>query len=102
MTTVTQKLTLHLNGGSKFSELHYKIFADGEDTGMTRHVRTDGRPRYNTTADEIHCGDETLDLKSEGPGFDPIPWVLARIPKPMLVEDRTPPDSDQTTRNREG
>lgn len=84
---LTVRLKLHLNGGSKFSELHQDVFADGEPTGITIHTRTDGRPEYLITAKEIHAGDETLDLMEEG-GPDPEEWILARIPpKPQLVRD---------------
>jgi hypothetical protein len=32
----TQRMTMHLNGGRKFSELHYAILADGKPTNLKR------------------------------------------------------------------
>lgn len=82
---LTRRMTMHLNGGSKFSELHYEILADGQKTGITLHERTNGRPHYRYTARELHFGEETLDLmKPEGE--DPEAWILARLPGPRLVE----------------
>ena len=63
-----QEMTLHLNGGSDFSELHYKITLDGREIA-TRHTRTNGSPYYKKTADEMHCGEKTFDiLKTKGEG----------------------------------
>lgn len=78
MTKFTQRMTLHLNGGSKYSELHYVICADGEETKITRHVRTDGSPNYKTVADEMHFGSDTFDwLKDDNAEA----WLTARIGK---------------------
>lgn len=52
----TQQLTVHLNGGSKFSELHRAVHIDGRRTAIVRFTRTDGRPRYLITADIFVCG----------------------------------------------
>jgi hypothetical protein len=49
----TQQMAMHLNGGSKFSELRYKIFADGKPTTFMRVTRTDGSPKYTKTQDVI-------------------------------------------------
>lgn len=77
---LTQSMTMHLNGGSKYSELHYEIFADGMETGITRHVRTNGRPKYLVTDDLFRCGDETFDvLATKGVGM--LDWIRARISK---------------------
>lgn len=78
---LTQKMTMHLNGGSKFSELHYRILADGKEAGITRYRRTAGRPKYLVTADVLGCGDETFDvLAAKGVGM--VDWILARLPRP--------------------
>ena len=59
---LTQIMTLHLNGGPDFSELHYDILANGKKTGVTRHKRTSGSPRYRITADEFHHGEDMFDF----------------------------------------
>jgi hypothetical protein len=75
---LTQHMTMHLNGGGEFSELHYEIHADGKPTGITRRTRTDGRPKYRITADEMHCGDECFDiLATKGAGM--IDWIESRL-----------------------
>jgi hypothetical protein len=77
---LTQRMTMHLNGGSEFSELHYAIFADGVDAGITRHTRTDGRPKYLITHDLFRCGEEEFDvLATRGVGAKE--WILAHLPK---------------------
>jgi hypothetical protein len=76
---LTQRLTLHLNGGDKFSELHYEVLADKEPTGITIHKRTDGSPNYRYTAFEVHCGDETLDVLTAPKGAM-MPWIRERLP----------------------
>lgn len=70
----TQSMTMHLNGGSKFSQLHYKILADGKETGITRHTATNGSPQYLTTADELHFGSETFDVM-ETRGVGMMEWI---------------------------
>jgi hypothetical protein len=49
----TQRMTMHLNGGDKFSELRYDILADGKPTNLKRVTRTNGRPKYLKTQDVI-------------------------------------------------
>lgn len=72
-----QTMTMHLNGGRKFSRLVYKIMADGVDTGITRITETSGSPKYLKTADELHKGDEVFDiLATKGIGM--VEWILAR------------------------
>ena len=78
---LTQKMTLHLNGGSKFSELHYKILADGKETGITRHTRTNGSPKYIVQADELHFGSDTFDFQKMQGSDDAIDWILERLGK---------------------
>ncbi len=58
----TKSMTLHMNGGSEFSELHYKILHDGKESGITQHIRTDGSPDYKEVANEFHAGEATFDL----------------------------------------
>lgn len=77
---VTQQLTAHLNGGSKFSEMHYRIYADGEETGITRHRLTTGSSKYLVTCDELRHGEETFDVL-EAKGVGAMDWILARISK---------------------
>ncbi len=78
---LTQSMTMHLNGGSKFSELHYMILADGEETGIQRLRRTDGSPKY-ITQDVLTRGEESFDvLETRGVGM--IDWILAHLgPRP--------------------
>lgn len=65
-----QQLTMHLNGGSKFSELHYAILRDDRPTGIRRHKRTDGRPKYLITEDVFFKGEEYFDiLATKGVGI---------------------------------
>ena len=78
MTKFTQSMTLHLNGGSKFSELHYEVLADGKKTHITRHTRTDGSPHYYVTADELHFGEETFDIRRDK---DMMQWLEDRKDK---------------------
>jgi hypothetical protein len=74
---LTQQMTLHVNGGENFSELHYKVLADGKETGITIHKRTNGRPEYKYTAYEIHYGEETFDaLAAHGKGM--TKWIEER------------------------
>jgi hypothetical protein len=74
---LTQHL-MHLNGGNKFSELHYEIRADGAPTGIKRYRRTDGSPKYLVTADIFACGKETFDvIQTRGIGADE--WLRAHI-----------------------
>jgi hypothetical protein len=78
---LTQGMTMHLNGGSEFSELHYKILADGKETGITRLKRTSGSPEYLVTVDVLisggHGGVEFDVLAAKG--FGMVDWILARI-----------------------
>lgn len=78
MPKLTQSLTMHLNGGSEWSELHHKILSDGKETGITHHVRTDGSPHYKILADEFHFGEETFDMLKEK-GVDVREWIEARV-----------------------
>ena len=78
---LTKHMTLHMNGGSKFSELHYEIRADGKPTGITLHERTNGSPQYKYTAREMHFGPDTLDLMEKGHP-DVTEWILARLVAP--------------------
>jgi hypothetical protein len=73
-TVFTQRMVLHLNGGSDFSQLNYEIMANGVSTGISRVVRTDGRPRYMKTIDQLQKGDEVFDvLATKGVGM--MDWI---------------------------
>lgn len=66
----TQQMTMHMNGGSKFSELHYAVYRDGVKTQIVRGVRTNGSPKYIKAYDIFRCGDETFDvLETKGVGL---------------------------------
>ena len=65
----TQRMTLHLNGGDKYSELHYQILYKGELTGISRHTKTNGSPEYKVVADELH-------LKGDDEGAWPIADIV--------------------------
>jgi hypothetical protein len=51
----TQNMTTHINGGSEFSELHYRVAADGRETPVIHHQRTAGSPKYLITNDWFRC-----------------------------------------------
>ena len=71
-------MTMHLNGGSKFSELRYEILADDKPTGISRTTRTDGSPRYLKTVDVFYLGEDYFDvLATKGVGL--LDWLRARI-----------------------
>jgi len=76
----TQRMTMHLNGGNKFSQLNYAVYCDGIDTGIVRVTRTNGSPHYFKTADELHCGDEAFDMLACTDGRDAIAWLEAHFP----------------------
>jgi hypothetical protein len=61
----TQKMMVHLNGGSKFSILEFQIFCDGKPTGITRSRTTNGSPRYEITSDVFRCGRGEFDLMKQ-------------------------------------
>lgn len=74
----TQQMTMHLNGGSKFTQLNYAIFADGKPTNLTRTTRTGGSPQYLKTMDCIGDGNEVFDvLSARGVGVED--WVNAHV-----------------------
>ena len=73
-----QKMTMHLNG-SGFSELHYRIYVDGEPTNIMRYKRTGGSPKYMIIADVMGCGEDRFDVR-ETRGVGMQEWLLAHIP----------------------
>lgn len=78
---LTQQMTMHMNGGSKFSELHFQIYADGAPTKIRRCKTTNGRPEYLITSDTFSCGEDTFDnLAARGKGLEE--WVLAHLEEP--------------------
>jgi len=77
----TQQMALHLNGGSKFSQLNYNVFCDGQNTGIVRVTRTNGSPDYLKTIDKLVLGDEEFDiLATHGVGV--TEWLEAHKPNP--------------------
>ena len=72
----TKRMRMHLNGGAKFSELHYEVYRDGRPTGITHVRKTDGSPQYRITEDLLLCGDEHFDLLATG-GLGHEDWLLA-------------------------
>lgn len=90
MPKFTQTLTMHMNGGSKFSQLNYDIFADGKPTGIKRYKRTDGSPRYLITDDVFKCGDDKFDnLAARGTGL--MEWLESHIAPPGEPASETQP-----------
>lgn len=72
----TQSMTMHLNGGSKFSSLIYKVLCDGKPTNIQRARETNGSPQYLITADEFLCGGDVYDmLARKGEGLEE--WLEA-------------------------
>lgn len=47
----TQRMTLHLNGGSDFSRLNYDVMRNDKQTVIKRYMVTDGSPDYKKTQD---------------------------------------------------
>ena len=78
----TQRLTMHLNGGSKFSALAYEILADGAATGITRHKRTDGRPKY------YHDKPEPIDIQCAAQAIDTLAFVSDAHPESLELAAR--------------
>jgi len=75
---LTQKMTMHLNGGNKFSELHFRVYADGKETQITRHKKTNGSPKYLITHDVFRCGDDEFDvMETKGAGMEI--WLLSHV-----------------------
>ncbi len=73
----TQRLAMHLSGGSKFSKFDYDVFRDGQPTGI-KHIRhTNGSPEYLITADVLVAkSGEIFDLKAtKGDGYQE--WLEA-------------------------
>lgn len=72
----TQSITMHINGGGNFSELHYMIKRDGKETKIIRRRRTNGSPKYLITVDDFHCGEHTFNnLQARGKGL--LEWCIA-------------------------
>ena len=87
--SLTQQMTIHMNGGSKFSELHYQIYADGVPTRIRRCKQTNGRPEYLITVDVFSCGDDQFDnLAARGDGLEE--WLLAHLEEPIAQEGGMP------------
>ena len=88
----TQSMTMHLNGGNKFSELHYDVERDGAPTKIKRYTRTSGRPRYVKTDDFFACGDARFDiLETKGVGM--AAWLAEHSAPSSVSETATPQES---------
>jgi hypothetical protein len=70
----TQRLSMHLNGGHKWSSLSYDVFRDGKPTGIRRFRKTNGSPRYLITQDVLTHGNEEFDLMATK-GADVAEWL---------------------------
>lgn len=81
----TQRVQMHLNGGSKFSVLEYNVLADDKPTEIKRVKRTDGRPKYLITDDCFCCGDDEFDNLTARPG-ELKEWLLAHTTAPSESE----------------
>lgn len=88
----TQQMTMHLNGGSHYSELHYHVSADGVETDIYRFKRTDGSPKYLITQDIFVCGDDQFDcLAARGQGL--MDWLEAHAaPRSLPPDQPTEPE----------
>lgn len=74
----TQKMSMHLNGGSKFSQFNFDIFADGKPTNLHRVTRTGGSPKYLKTQDIISDGELQFDvLATRGVGMEQ--WLSEHV-----------------------
>ena len=86
MPRFTAKMHMHLNGGSDYSELHYKVLRDGQETQITRHTRTSGHPGYLKTHDFFQCDDAVFDLlESKGVGL--IAWLEEHSKVPCVQDE---------------
>jgi hypothetical protein len=62
----TQRMQMHLNGGSDYSVLCYEVLRDGKPTGITRNRATNGSPQYLLTSDVFQCGKDEFDVLKGG------------------------------------
>jgi hypothetical protein len=89
----TQSMTMHLNGGKSYSELHFRVYVDGCETPITRHKRTNGSPRYLITDDNFVCGEDRFDnFVARGVGLRE--WLIAHCnPGPAEPDPEPEPAS---------
>jgi hypothetical protein len=75
----TQSMSMHQNGGSKFSQLNFRLYRDGKFSGIIRITRTGGSPKYLKTIDELQAANgETYDvLGKRGSGM--LDWCEAHF-----------------------
>jgi phosphoglycolate phosphatase-like HAD superfamily hydrolase len=86
----TQHMVMHMNGGSKFSELHYDVYADGAKTSIRHFRATNGRPKYLITDDVFVCGDDRFDnLAAKGNGL--MDWLEAHTGPKLHAESEEAP-----------
>lgn len=83
----TQKVSLHLNGGSEFSMLAYDVFYKGRTTNITRSTKTNGSPNYRKVSDMFICGDDEFDVLARGKkGL--LEWLKAHANKSKAKPSR--------------
>lgn len=92
MANWTQKMTMHLNGGSRFSQLNFDLYADGEPTGILRITRTSGSPKYLKTVDKLCDGSEEFDIL-ENRGVGMMGWLEGRMLARKQEEERRAEDA---------
>ena len=75
----TQLMMMHLNGGSKFSQLNFEVYADGKPCGIQRITRTAGSPDYLKTVDQMKAanGDIFDVLATRGVGMEQ--WLIEHV-----------------------
>lgn len=58
----TQRMMMHLNGGSNYSFMNFEVLRDGKRTEITRCRTTNGSPKYEITSDKFQCGKDEFDV----------------------------------------
>lgn len=48
-------MSMHLNGGDKFSQLNFRLYRNKVFSGIIRITRTGGSPKYLKTVDELQA-----------------------------------------------
>ena len=84
----TQRMMMHLNGGSSYSVLEFRVYADGKPTAIKRVKRTSGRPKYLIEVDTFACGGDEFDVvATKGVGM--MEWLIAHVAVEPKVEATT-------------
>lgn len=77
MSEFTQRMTLHINGGSDHSALHFDVLRNGLPTGIRRVTTTNGSPEYLKTSDRFISETAEFDiLANKGQGM--VSWLEAQ------------------------